>query len=132
MENKKVLLSMSNIHVCLSSFCAESDTTPNMRRLLANIKATREAICISPLSEYLRVNPDKAKSMIEDILAKDYSGNMDGKLRIYIPMYRMKSVLQTINDLDPRREDCLSFLETGVGLFIDYYSERYRNCNDRK
>ena len=110
---KKILLSMSNIHVCLSSFCAESDTTPNMRRLLANIKATRESICISPLSEYLRVNPDKAKSTVEDILAKDYSGNMDGKLRIYIPMYRMKSVLQTINDLDPRREDCLSFLETG-------------------
>lgn len=51
--------------------------------------------------------------MIEDLLARDYLGNLEGKLRIYIPMYRMKSVLQTVGDLDPRKKDCISFLETG-------------------
>lgn len=110
---KKILIAMSNTHVCLSSFCVEPDTTPNIRRLTANMKKFRESVCISPLSEYLRINPNKTKNVIEDLLAWDYVGNMDGKLRIYIPMYRMKSVLQTIGNSDPRRKDCISFLETG-------------------
>lgn len=110
---KKILLSLSDAYICLSSFCVDADTTPNMRRFIAKIKAVRESICVSPLSEYLRVNPYMAKSIVEELLTKEYRGNMNGKLRIYIPMYRMKSVLQTISDLDPRKKDCLSFLETG-------------------
>lgn len=112
-EVKKLLLSMSKTPVYLSSFCSEDDTTPNMRRLMASVKETTDTICISPLSEYLRVNPDIAKTTIEDVLSKEYPGNTDGKLRIYIPMYRMKSVFQTMTDSDPRKKDCVIFLDTG-------------------
>lgn len=110
---KKLLLSMSKSHICLSSFCSQDDTTPNMRRFAASIKNITASVCVSPLSEFLRVNPDIAKSTINDILAKDYPGNSDGKLRIYIPMYRMKSILQTIPNSDPRKKDCILMLTTG-------------------
>ncbi len=110
---KKLLLSMSHKYICLSSFCVDEDTTPNMHRFTASIRNTTESICVSPLSEFLRVKPDIAKSTVEDLIGKDYTGNFDGKLRIYIPMYRMKSVLQNITDSDPRKKDCLIFLNTG-------------------
>ena len=110
---KKLLLSMSKSHICLSSFCLQDDTTPNMRRFAASIKNITASVCVSPLSEFLRVNPDIAKSTIKDILAKEYPGNSDGKLRIYIPMYRMKSILQTIPNSDPRKKDCILMLATG-------------------
>ena len=109
---KKLLLSMSKRHICLSSFCSQDDTTPNMRRFISSLKTISTSVCVSPLSEYLRVNPDIAKSTISDIMAKEYPGNSDGKLRIYFPMYRMKSVLQTITNSDPRKEDCILLLST--------------------
>lgn len=108
---KKLLISMSKRHVCLSSFCANEDTTPNMRRLAMCIVNSTDNICVSPLSEYLRLFPDSAQKNIEDLLARQYSGNMDGKLRIYIPMYRMRSILQNVQ-LDPRKVDCILFLLT--------------------
>lgn len=110
---KKLLLSMSKKHVCLSSFCAQDDTTPNMHRLISSVKITSENVCVSPLSEYLRVNPDIAQSTIMELLAKEYPGNSDGKLRIYIPMYRMKGILHSITNSDPRKKDCLLLLTTG-------------------
>lgn len=110
---KKLLLSMSKRHICLSSFCSQDDTTPNMRRFATNIKNITASVCVSPLSEFLRVNPDIAKSTIKDILAREYPGNSDGKLRIYIPMYRMKSILQTFPNSDPRKKDCILMLTTG-------------------
>ena len=71
---KKMLLSMSKKHVCLSSFCLQDDTTPNMRRFTSSIKAITENVCVSPLSEYLRVNPDIAKSTVMELIAREYPG----------------------------------------------------------
>lgn len=110
---KKMLLSMSKKHVCLSSFCLQDDTTPNMRRFTSSIKAIKENVCVLPLSEYLRVKPDIAKSTVMELIASEYLGNSDGKLRIYVPMYRMKDVLQTITNTDPRKKDCILLLSTG-------------------
>lgn len=110
---KKFLLSLSKSHICLSSFCSQDDTTPNMRRFTSSIKTISESACVSPLSEYLRVNPDIAKSTIMDLMAKEYLGNSDGKLRIYVPMYRMKGILQTITNYDPRKNNCILLLSTG-------------------
>ncbi|MGN1217746.1 MAG: hypothetical protein ACI4TD_07215, partial [Phocaeicola sp.] len=64
---KKLLLSMSKKHVCLSSFCSQDDTMPNMRRFTSSIKVISENVCVSPLSEYLRVNPDIVQSTIMDL-----------------------------------------------------------------
>ncbi len=110
---KKLLLSMSKSHICLSQFCSLDDTTPNMSRFKASLKSVKESVCASPLSEYLRVNPDVAKKTVMDLLAMDYRGNIDGRLRIYIPMYRMKSILQTLNGVDVRKKDCIILLSTG-------------------
>ncbi|MCC8097570.1 MAG: hypothetical protein LIO44_03230, partial [Eubacterium sp.] len=84
---KKLLLSMSKKHICLSNFCSLDDTTPNMYRFNSCIRALSENACISPLSEYLRINPDIAQDTIKSLLSKNYSENSSGKLRIYIPMY---------------------------------------------
>lgn len=108
---KPFLLFMAGSHLGLSEYCEGEDTMPNLRRLLARLKAGQESVCVSPLSEYLRVKPEIAKQEITEILSKEYS--TDGKRRIYFPMYRMKSVLQALPDHDPRKKNCVIFLETG-------------------
>lgn len=112
-EVKQYLLLLSKREVDLSSFCAKKDTTPNLRRFKIDLSNTEENVCALPLSEYLRVEPKKAKGMIADLLSREYKGNEKGKLRIYIPMYRMKSVFLAMSDTDPRREKCVLLLETG-------------------
>ena len=113
MEVKKLLQSMVNNNIFLSTFCEGDDTTPNIRRLKSQLKKQTQHVCISPLSEYLRINPEIAQSTIVDLLTREYSDSVSNRYRIYIPMYRMKSVLQTINQNDPRRENCIILLETG-------------------
>ena len=110
-EVKTFLLSIVVSHMGLSEYCEGEDTTPNLRRLTAHMKAGKQSVCVSPLSEYLRVKPENAKQELVQILSREY--HADGKRRIYFPMYRMKSVLQTLPDNDPRKKDCIVFLETG-------------------
>jgi len=118
-EVKKLLLSMSSGHLLLSEFCDAEDTTPNIRRLIAKMKASTDSICVFPISEYLRINPEIAQSTIQDILTKEYPEALRNTLfRIYIPMYRMRSILYTIPDNDPRRNGSIMLLETGEE--IDY------------
>ena len=49
-EVKKLLLSMSSGHLLLSGFCDADDTTPNIRRLIAKMKASTGSICVLPIS----------------------------------------------------------------------------------
>ncbi|MDO4562925.1 MAG: BREX-4 system phosphatase PglZ [Clostridia bacterium] len=118
-EVKKLLFSMSSGHLFLSDFCDGEDTTPNIRRLIARMKATADSICVLPISEYLRINPEIAKSTICDILTKEYPEAQHNPLfRIYVPMYRMHSILHTLPDNDPRRKGSILLLKTGEE--IDY------------
>ena len=104
-DAKEILLSLSDRHVGLSEYCEGEDTTPNLRRLFAYLKADRGSVFVSPLSEYLRVKPKDARQIMTEILSREY--DTDGKRRVYFLLYRMKSVLQTLPDSDPRKRDCM-------------------------
>lgn len=118
-EVKKLLLSMSSGHLLLSDFCDAEDTTPNIRRLITKMKTSTSSICVLPISEYLRINPEIAQSTIRDIQTKEYPEAQRNPLfRIYIPMYRMRSILDTLPDDDPRKKNSILLLETGEE--IDY------------
>lgn len=113
MEVKKLLQSMVSNNIFLSTFCEGDDTTPNIRRLKSQLKKQSQHVCVSPMSEYLRINPESAQATIVDMLTREYTDSVTNRYRIYIPMYRMKSVLQSINQSDPRKKNCILLLETG-------------------
>lgn len=111
-EVKKLLLGMADEILPLSKFCDGKDTTPNINRLNSVLKNASTSQMVVPLSEYLRIVPDQAYSAIQKIIKADYLYNSTGKLRIYLLMYRMKSLLKTLPTDDPRTRECVSFYET--------------------
>ena len=111
-EVKKLLLSLADETVFLSKFCEGNDTTPNINRLNAYIKKTANSQLITPLSEYLRIVPDRAETIIQKFIKGDYQCNESGKLKIYFLMYRMKSLLRVLPSDDPRAKDSIVLLET--------------------
>ena len=111
-EAKKILLSYSDEMVTLSSFCDSDDTTPNLKRLSSRLKKATKSVLVTPLSEYLRIVPERAESVIQEIIKMSFANNDDGRLRIYILMYRMRSLLITLPSDDPRAKDCVNYLET--------------------
>lgn len=111
-EVKKFLLSLADETRPLSKFCEGKDTTPNIKRLSANLKRAKKSQFISPLSEYLRVIPEQAEPVIQRFIKADYQNNDSGRLRLYFLMYRMKSLLRTIPSDDPRAKDCILLFET--------------------
>lgn len=111
-EVKKYLLSLADETMPLSKFCEGKDTTPNIRRVSAALKKVDKSRFVSPLSEYLRIIPEQAESVIQRFIKADYQNNDNGKLRIYFLMYRMKSLLRTIPLDDPRAKACIVLLET--------------------
>ena len=111
-EVKKILLSLADGSMPLSKFCDGSDTTPNINRISAALKTVSESQFVTPLSEYLRIVPEAAESIIQRFIKADYQNNDNGKLRIYFLMYRMKSLLRTLPSEDPRTKDCVVLFET--------------------
>lgn len=110
---KKILVSLSDKTLLLSDFCETEDTTPNLKRLSSALKKTGETVCVFPLSEYLRVNPETAASVIKNILSMEYPFNDKYKMRIYFPMYRISNVLQVIPNTDLRKQNSFLYLQTG-------------------
>ena len=111
-EVKKILLSLADGSMPLSKFCEGPDTTPNINRIGAALKTVSKPQFVTPLSEYLRIVPEAAESIIQRFIKADYQNNDNGKLRIYFLMYRMKSLLRTLPSEDPRTRDCVILLET--------------------
>ncbi len=111
-EVKKFLLSLADETMPLSKYCEGEDTTPNIRRVSAALKKAKKSQLVSPLSEYLRIFPEQAESVIQKFIKADYQNNDGGKLRFYFLMYRMKSLLQTIPLYDPRAKDCIVLYDT--------------------
>lgn len=107
---KSLLGKLATNHIKVSSFCEDDDTTPNLFILKSKIKKVTDTTLLTPISEYLRINNTIAKKIFEDFLHIEYE-NSNGKLRLYIPVYRMKEVLATLT-LSPRTADCLIFLDT--------------------
>lgn len=111
-EVKKYLLSLTDETMPLSKFCEGKDTTPNIGRVSAELKKAKKSQFITPLSEYLRIIPEQAESVIQRFIKADYQNNETGKLRIYFLMYRMKSLLRILPSDDPRSKDCIILFET--------------------
>ncbi len=111
-EVKKFLFSLADESVCLSKYCEGDDTTPNLNRVSSALKKVNKSQLVTPLSEYIRIIPERAESIIQKIIKADYQNNDTGKLRIYFLMYRMKSLLKAMSFDDPRTKDCLVIYET--------------------
>ena len=111
-EVKKFLLSLADESMPLSRFCDGKDTTPNLNRVRASLKKVTNSQFVSPLSEYLRIVPEQAATIISKFIKADYQNNDNGNLRLYFLMYRMKSLLRTIPSDDPRTKDCIVLFET--------------------
>ena len=109
---KTFLFSLADESVCLSKYCEGNDTTPNLNRVSSDLKKVDKSQFVTPLSEYLRIIPERAESIIQKLIKADYQNNDTGKLRIYFLMYRMKSLLKSISFDDPRTQDCLVIFET--------------------
>lgn len=109
---KKQIISLAEEFLYLSKFCAGEDTTPNINRLRTEIKKATKSQFVTPFSEYLRIIPEKAATIIEQFIRADYRNNDSGKLRIYFLMYRMKGLLRTIPNDDPRARNCIVLYET--------------------
>jgi len=114
---KAFLLSISATTLSLSSLCEDQDVAPNLNRLKSKIRKSSSNTLIIPLSEYLRINNAIALKTLQDILKIQFESNENGKLRIYIPLYRMREILQKIS-LDPRQHNCIHYLQSSED--VDY------------
>jgi hypothetical protein len=110
---KGIIIQRTQEIIKLSEFCSNDDIEPNLHRLKVVLEKIQGTSLLFPLSEYLRVNCPLAKKTIKDILGLPYQNNMDGKLRLYIPLYRMKDVLLSsdIQNEDPRLSNTVSVIE---------------------
>ena len=108
---KAYLTNICSDFIKLSDFCEEDDTTPNISRLKNKLKKTKTNTLLAPLSEHLRVNNPFAQKTLEEILKLDYENNLNNNLKIYIPIYRMKSLLTNLIN-DKRYQKSILFLET--------------------
>ena len=110
-QTKSFLLTLSHKTYLLSDFCEEEDTAPNLNRLKSKIRKETTSSLIIPLSEYLRIKNDIALRTFVDLLNLNCENNRDQKLRVYIPLYRMKDILRDVK-LDARQKDCLIHLNS--------------------
>ncbi len=108
---KAYLTNICSDFIKLSDFCEEEDTTPNISRLKSKLKKAGKNTLVTPLSEHLRVNNSLTNKTLEEILKLEYKNNINNNLKIYIPIYRMKSILRNLTS-DRRFQKSILFLET--------------------
>ena len=109
-EMKKFLSSVSEEIIFLSEFCTGADTTPNLKKLYSALQNIKKSVCVLPLSEYLRLQPESAVKEIHTILnIKVPDAN---KYRIYFLLYRLQSVLLSTKINDPRKNNCVILSDT--------------------
>ena len=111
-EVKKQIVSLSEEFLYLSKFCVGNDTTPNINRIRNEIRKSTKSQLVMPLSEYLRIVPEQAATLIGQLIHADFQNNDSGRIRIYFLMYRMKNLLRTIPNDDPRTKNCIVLYET--------------------
>ncbi|MBF0318626.1 MAG: BREX-4 system phosphatase PglZ [Nitrospirae bacterium] len=97
----------------LSDFCGGDDLTPNINRMLGDLKRIRESTLLIPLSEYLRINNTQSDSYMSRLINLEFETDA-GQSALFIPMYRMKAMLSKFIKRDPRFEKNVLFLETTV------------------
>ena len=109
-EMKNFLSTLTMDFIFLSSYCIGDDTFPNLRKLRNDLQRETQTICVLPLSEYLRVTPDKAEPEIKCFLNL-YKGETY-PFRIYFLMYRLKSFFLSLKIVDPRQKECVLLSST--------------------
>lgn len=116
-EMKNFLGTLATSFIFLSDYCIGYDTFPNLRKLRNNLQQDTQTVCVLPLSEYLRVNPDQAEPEVKCFLnlykSETYS------FRIYFLMYRLKSFFLSLKITDPRQKECVLLYTTDM---TDNYS----------
>ena len=102
---KNFLGTLTTNFLLLSDFCAGEDTFPNLRRLREQLRQVNENVCVVPLSEVLRLEPELA-----ELETKNFLSLRAGELctsRIYFPIYRLKKFFLSLKVTDPRQKDCV-------------------------
>jgi hypothetical protein len=109
---KDIFASHSPNHVLLSKYCGDKDLTPKTLRLIADLKKVTTNTIVLPLSEHLRINNAIADQLLSNIVSLEHELDInENNFRIYFPMYRMKSRLHKIVQLDSRLENYVWFLD---------------------
>lgn len=104
-EMKNLLSMLTTDFIFLSSYCYGDDTFPNLRKLRNDLQKDTRTVCILPLSEFLRVNPDQAAQEI-NLFLNLYRGEVYS-FRIYFLMYRLKSFFMSLKITDTRQKECI-------------------------
>ena len=117
LEMKSFLSTLTTDFIFLSSYCAGADTFPNLRKLRNDLQKAAQTVCVLPLSELLRINPDQAAQEVNLLLNLHKSEVCS--LRIYFLMYRLKSLFLSLKITDPRQKNCLLLSPAEV---VDDYS----------
>lgn len=104
-EMKNFLDMLATNFIFLSNYCAGDDNFPNLRKLRNDLQKGTRNICVLPLSEYLRVNPDQAAQEV-NLFLNLHKGEVCS-FRIYFLMYRLKSFFLSLKITDPRQKSCM-------------------------
>lgn len=107
-ELKTFLNTAAADFIFLSDYCAANDTFPNLRKLRNDLQRVSGNVCVLPLSEVLRVNPDSVAQELNSLL--NLSWGAVCSLRIYFPMYRLKKFFLSLKIADPRKKNCVLIL----------------------
>ena len=114
---KKFLGSLTTDFVFLSDYCAGDDTFPNLRKLRTDLQRATRNTCVLPLSEFLRVNPDRAAQTVNLFL--NLFPNDKYSFRVYLLMYRLKDFFMSLKSVDLRKKNCALLLSAAAA---DEYS----------
>ena len=132
-EMKNFLDMLATNFISLSDYCTGDDNFPNLRKLRNDLQKENRTICILPLSEFLRINPDQAAQETNLFLSL-YKGEVYS-FRIYFLMYRLKSFFLSLRITDPRRENCVLLSSAEVtdnySLTIIQKSMRLKTTSER-
>jgi len=108
---KSFLSQRCSITMALSNYCEADDVTPNLRRLFADLRNIHENTLLMPISEHLRIKNPIAEKTLNDLLNMHFINNDCTTFRLYIPLYRMKSLLAKLL-LTPRNNDSVICVES--------------------
>ena len=132
-DMKNFLSTLTTNFIFLSGYCTGNDNFPNLRKLRNDLQKETRNICILPLSEFLRVNPDEAEPEIKRFLNL-YKGETYS-FRIYFLMYRLKSFFLSLKISDPRKKNCVIMSSSEVtdnySLTIIQKSMRLKTSGER-
>lgn len=110
---KTFIFDITEEHILLSDLCDGDDLLPNIKRMMSLLKKETKSACVLPVSEYLRIFPEKAPDTIKKLLTSEYTSFYQNKFRFYILTYRMRYILEeAARNSDVRKKDSFIFLES--------------------